>query len=95
MRRLPVPLPFLAVAAATVALFIFFGAWAVSADVEDRDRAFSFGFPVAAETSATTSASYYRNAPGDASGNPNQQLSDQSLAETWWGKSLIRACPLH
>ena len=91
MRRLPVPVPFLAVAAGTVALFIFFGAWAVSADVEDRDRAFSFGFPVAAETSATTSASYY----GDPSGNPDLNLADESLADTWWGKSLIRACPLH
>ena len=86
MRTLPVPVPFLAVAAVTVALFIFFGAWAVSADVEERDRAFSFGFPIAgAESSALNSS---------ATGGLDHS-GDQNLAETWWGKSLIRACPLH
>ena len=92
MRSLPVPLPFMAVAAVTVALFIFFGAWAVSADVEERDRVFSFGFPaVGAQLSAPTSDSYY----AAATGSLDQRSADQSLADTWWGKSLIRACPLH
>ena len=92
MSSLPVPVPFLAVAAVTVALFIFFGAWAVSADVEERDRAFSFGFPLAgAEPSAPNSDSYNTV----ATGGPGQYSPDQTLADTWWGKSLIRACPLH
>ncbi len=91
MRSLPVPLPFMAVAAVTVALFIFFGAWAVSADVEERDRAFSFGFPVArAEPSAPASNSYY----AAATGGLDQYSADQSLADSWWGKSFLRACPL-
>ena len=91
MRSLPVPIPFLAVAAVTVALFIFFGAWAVSADVEERDRAFSFGFPIAgAEPPAPTSDGYYASVAGGL-----DHSADQNLAETWWGKSLIRACPLH
>ena len=82
----------MAVAAVTVALFIFFGAWAVSADVEERDRVFSFGFPAAGVgASAPPSDSYY----AAATGGLDQHSADQSLADTWWGKSLIRACPLH
>ena len=92
MRSLPVPIPFMAVAAMTVALFIFFGAWAVSADVEERDRVFSFGFPIAgAELSSPTSDTYF----AAVTGSPDQRSADQTLADTWWGKSLIRACPLH
>jgi len=82
----------MAVAAVTVALFIFFGAWAVSADVEERDRVFSFGFPAAGVgASKPTSDNYY----AAATASLDQHSADQSLADTWWGKSLIRACPLH
>ena len=92
MRSWPVPVPFLAVAALTVALFIFFGAWAVSADVEERDRVFSFGFPVVgAELSRPTSEGY----SAYATGSLDQSSAGESLADTWWGKSLTRACPLH
>ena len=92
MKSLPVPVPFLAVAVMTVAVFIFFGAWAVSADVEERDRVFSFGFPIAgAELSAPTSDGYY----AAATGSLGQHSADQTLADTWWGKTLLTACPLH
>ena len=92
MMRMPVPALAMLVSAVTIALFIFFGAWAVSADVEERDRAFSFAYPVTGT-----------NLPGNTSdnfqaanrGGSALQTTDPTFADTWWGKSLIKACPLH
>ena len=89
--RLPVPVSFAIVVAGLIALFIFFGAWAVSVDAANHEVGLSFavgnagsGFgvnPVPSESSAVA-------APGDA-------LDAESSADSWWGRTLLVACPLH
>ena len=91
VRRTPVPVSFAIVVAGLVALFIFFGAWAVSADAADHDRELSFAL-------GNSGASFGVNplpseiankeaAPATADG--------ESFADTWWGSTLLVACPLH
>ncbi len=88
-RRLPVPVSFAIVVAGLVALFIFFGAWAVSVDAASHERELSFavggsGFgvnPVPSESSVGA-------APDDA-------VDAESAADSWWGRTLLVACPLH
>ena len=90
-RRLPVPVSFAIVVAGLIALFIFFGAWAVSADASSRERDLSFavgnagsGFgvnPVPSESSAGAVS-------GDAA-------DAGTSADSWWGRTLLVACPLH
>ena len=90
MRRMPVPALAMLVSAVTIALLIFFGAWAVSADVQDRD--FSFAYPV---TGTTYPANTSDNFQAANQGGSALQTSDPTFADTWWGKGLIKACPLH
>ena len=92
MRRMPAPALAMLVSAVTIALFIFFGAWAVSANVEERDRAFSFAYPV---TATNLPANTSNNLQAANQGGSALQTADSNLADTWWGKSLIKACPLH
>ena len=92
MKSIPLPVSFLVVLAVTIALVIFFGAWAVSADVAERDRVFAFAVPGGAanfpETSSDTAQVLGRTGPG-------QLTEGQNYADTWWGSSLLKACPLH
>ena len=75
----------------TVALMIFFGAWAVSADVTERDRVFAFAVP-----GGVTSLTANTNGTGPlALGETNPIEGGHTAADTWWGSSLLRACPLH
>ena len=92
MTRMPVPALAMLVSAVTIALFIFFGAWAVSADVEGRNRALSFAYPVTGTISSANSSDNFQEAD---QGGPALQTADSTFADTWWGKSLIKACPLH
>jgi len=92
MRRMPAPALAMLVSAATIALLIFFGAWAVSADVQERDRAFSFAYPV---TGTIPPANTSDNFQAANQGGSALQTADPTFADTWWGKSLIKACPLH
>ncbi len=74
----------------TIALMIFFGAWAVSADISERDRVFAFAVPggVSALTTDT-------NATGPLAVGESRTTEGGHAADTWWGNSLLRACPLH
>ncbi len=90
-RRVPIPVSFAIVVSGLIALFIFFGAWAVAADAATHERDLSFavgnagsGFgvnPVPSESSV-----------GAASGDA---LDAESSADSWWGRTLLVACPLH
>ena len=92
MKSLPLPVSFLVVLAVTIALVIFFGAWAVSADVDERDRVFAFAVPGGAanfpEIASDTTRVLGRTEPG-------LPTEGQSYSDTWWGSSLLKACPLH
>ena len=91
-KGLPVPISFLVAVVLTVALFIFFGAWAVSADSQTHERTLSLAFAgpgaiLLAEAEANNqSASQLQNPDATTGG---------TIADTWWGKSFLTACPLH
>ncbi len=83
------PVSFAIVVAGLVALFIFFGAWAVSVDAANQEEGLSFavgnaGFGVNPVPSESSDAA----APGDP-------LDAESSADSWWGRTLLVACPLH
>ena len=90
MNRVPFPVSFMVVLSMLIALFIFFGAWAVTVDAANHDRQLSFEvgngvslgvnpLPVLPTTRTTVA-----------------QIDDgESAADTWWGSSLLLACPLH
>jgi hypothetical protein len=92
MKNLPVPIPFLVVLVTMVLFVIFFGAWAVSADARSRENSLSFAI-----VSSGTSLGVGPYSPSQevSSEGPGYQESDKSKADTWWGKSLIKACPVH
>ena len=90
MNRVPLPVSFMVVVAMLIALFIFFGAWAVTVDAASHDRELSFAIG--------NSVSLGVN-PLPVQPNANAVLAQredgQSAADTWWGSSLLLACPLH
>lgn len=89
----------------TVLLIIFFGAWAVSAsgdgDLSGVLSSAAVGFsgqpladsqqPGQPGTTAYAAISGTDNVPRLAS-NP---AAGNAPADTWWGKALLGACPLH
>ncbi|MCH8062035.1 MAG: hypothetical protein IH861_05990 [Chloroflexi bacterium] len=90
MNRVPLPVSFMIVVSMVVALFIFFGAWAVTVDAANNERELSFAIgsnvslgvnPLPAQPNTRTAVT-----KGEAG---------QSAADTWWGSSLLLACPLH
>ena len=97
-KGMPIPISFAIAVILTVALFIFFGAWAVSADAEGYQRTLSFavagpGAAVLAEPDSGTQGATITS--GDrASATPGAN-DFESNADTWWGKSFLKACPLH
>lgn len=89
----------------TVLLIIFFGAWAVSASAEgDLSGVLSSatvgfsGQPLAdSQQSGQPGAMAYAAASGTdnvprLASNP---AAGNASADTWWGKALLGACPLH
>ena len=92
MKRVPIPISFVVVLAAIGALIIFVGAWAVSADAEQRERSFA-----AAIAGATTGLGASPTSPSLPAGQGTPAASEEggSKADTWWGKTLLTACPLH
>ena len=81
-------------------LIIFFGAWAVTASSEsDLTNVLSgaaAGFsgsvsPQSAQPVTASSASDPNNVPRLASGG----AAGDTVADTWWGKAFLGACPLH
>ena len=87
-----IPLSFIIVVVSTIILTIFFGAWAVSADADARDRSLAF---------AITGAGPALDAPDSSSGSEaklrgaDAQEDGASNADSWWGKSFLKACPFH
>ena len=91
VRRTPVPVSFAIVVAGLIALFIFFGAWAVSADAADHDRELSFAL-------GNSGAGFGVNPlPSEIADKRTAVTTTdgESFADTWWGSSLLVACPLH
>ena len=91
MKGMPVPFSFVLVTAATIALLIFFGAWAVSADADSRERELSFAIAGA----SIGSGSGILNTDTAQRRVIDQQDEIGGYADAWWGKALIKACPLH
>ena len=76
----------------TIMLIIFFGAWAVAAsgdaDLSSLANTATAGFAGTSYQSASV--------PGAADPDTAPRLASASPAsETWWGKALLGACPLH
>jgi hypothetical protein len=92
MKGVPIPVSFGVMVVAIVALVIFFGAWVVSADAEQRERSFSAAI---AGGGAGLGASPFSQSPPAGQGTLPAQEGAESKADTWWGKTLLTACPLH
>ena len=90
MNKVPLPVSFVIVISMLIALFVFFGAWAVTVDAANNERELSFAIG--------NSVSLGVN-PLPAQPNPQatetKREGGQSAADTWWGSSLLLACPLH
>ena len=87
-----IPITFLAVVVATLLLTIFFGAWAVSADVDEQGRRLSFAIP-GSDPSLGGGAVNPSQAAGN--GGSGDQDDAEDLGDKWWGKTLLKVCPLH
>ena len=86
-KRIPAPFSFIVAVVLTLALFIFFGAWAVSTDAEGRDR--TFAFAIGGPGTALLAQEDGNSAPAFGQGE-NSLGQENSNAETWWGKSLLK-----
>lgn len=75
-----------------ILLIIFFGAWAVAESSEGGFDNFA-----ASATSGFVGAQYQpESAPTVPDGDTAPRLASANpVSETWWGKSLLFACPLH
>ena len=80
-----IPVTFLIAVTLTIMLTIFFGAWAVSADVDAQDRKLSFGIGGSGAQPSSESS-------GGTSGD---QADDQTVADEWWERAVLKACPFH
>jgi len=69
---------------------IFFGAWAVSADA-DNQRSLTFALP------GTTPTLSGQNLAEQEQPYQVARLGETASAagDSWWGKALLKACPLH
>ena len=85
------PLIFGIVVAGVAMLVIFFGAWAVSVDASSQDRQLSFGM---ADLGAGSGAEASAPSPGAGPASVEFEQAGTS-ADTWWGGTLLLACPFH
>ena len=90
INRLPLPVSFMIVLSMLIVLFIFFGAWAVTVDAANHDRELSF----AIGNSVSLGVNPLPAQPNPRAA-PTRGETNQSAADTWWGSSLLLACPLH
>lgn len=83
---------------ACLLLIIFFGAWAVSAsgdaDLEGLLSGAASGFSGSASPQFVGSKTGAVEVEGDTAPRL-ASASSGSAADTWWGKALLGACPLH
>ncbi len=95
LRKVSAPLSFIVAIVATVALLIFFGAWAVSADSSSRERALSLALPGGVSGYAGPQAQAPQTETEKFLQSFDQAQGSDTAADTWWGKTLLTACPLH
>ena len=84
-------------------LIIFFGAWAVSAssdaDLSGVLSSATAGFSGQPLADSPQSSQYRATASMSDTGNVPRLASSPAAvsvpADTWWGKALLGACPLH
>lgn len=93
MKGVPIPVSFGVMLVAIVALAIFFGAWMVSADAEQRERSLSFS-SIATGGVNPDAGSFNPSLP-TTQRTPAAQEFGESKADTWWGKTLLKTCPIH
>ena len=76
----------------TVLLIVFFGAWAVAASGDAGISSITNS-----ATAGFAGASYQPGAaPGAVESDTVPRLASATPAsDTWWGKALLGACPLH
>jgi hypothetical protein len=91
MKGVPIPISFAVMLAAIVAVVIFFGAWAVSLDAEGRERQLSF---IAAGGSGLDVGTF-SGSQTTKQRDTRDQDTGGSQADAWWGRTLLKACPLH
>lgn len=89
-RKVPVPLSFIIVVSIVSVVCIFFGAWAVSVDETNQENEFALTVNnIRPNLDGSTVRIRNEFAAGDTI------LIRGSSADTWWGSSLLMACPLH
>ena len=76
----------------TIMMIVFFGAWAVAsagdADISSLANSAASGFAGSSYQS--------QSVPGAVDPNAVPRLASATPAsDTWWGKALLGACPLH
>ena len=97
--------------AASVLLLVFFGAWAVAessqAEVADVFSSATVGFtgsaapvsgqPAPGQPIVVRSTAGQPASAGGTDGVPRlaSTAAGATAADTWWGKALLGACPLH
>jgi len=92
MKGMPIPISFMIVVVMTIMLIIFCGAWAVSADKEELNRQSAF---VIGGSSPDLGGNPLNSSQTAEELGPGEEESGGSKADAWWGKALIKACPLH
>ena len=79
----------------TIMLIIFFGAWAVAASGDAGFASLANSATSGFAGGAYQSGSYQSGSvPADPDSVP-RLASATPASETWWGKALLGACPLH
>ena len=89
LKKVPLPVSFMVVMTMLIGLFVFFGAWAVTVDAANHDRPLSFAIGNNLSLGVNPLP-----VPSDQRAIAQVEES-QSAADTWWGSSLLFACPLH
>ena len=90
LKKVPLPVSFMVVMTMLIGLFVFFGAWAVTVDAANHDRQLSF----AIGSNLSLGVNPLPVPPNNQS-TIAQVEESRSAADTWWGSSLLFACPLH
>ena len=84
---------------ASIMLLIFFGAWAVSAsseaDVSGVLAGATAGFAGNVSTQPVPAAANASAGASDGVPRLASAASGSAPSDTWWGKALLGACPLH
>lgn len=80
---------------ASIMLLIFFGAWAVSASSETDVTGVLSGAAAGFAGGVPNQSVPYADGASDNVPRLASAPSGSAPADTWWGKTLLGACPLH